>query len=166
VQRKQEGQGRVPRAGHALPRRHRIGPIAQRRPGRARSRATTTWAACPKHIELPARRAPARTLQGRGPRASAKPSASRSEHRLASALPGPGLAVRVLRRHHQGTPRGRCARPTDIVIEEIRSRRPSTPRSGRPSRCFLPVRSVGVMGDGRTYDNVCALRVGRHPGRA
>ena len=23
---------------------------------------------------------------------------------------------------------------------------------------LLPVRSVGVMGDGRTYDNVCALR--------
>ena len=23
---------------------------------------------------------------------------------------------------------------------------------------FLPVKSVGVMGDGRTYDNVCALR--------
>ena len=23
---------------------------------------------------------------------------------------------------------------------------------------LLPVRTVGVMGDGRTYDNVCALR--------
>jgi GMP synthase (glutamine-hydrolysing) len=50
-----------------------------------------------------------------------------------------------------------CARPMRSI--STRSARPvSTTRSGRPFAVLLPVQTVGVMGDGRTYEFVCALR--------
>ncbi len=72
-------------------------------------------------------------------------------------FPGPGLAVRVL-----GDIRNEyleILRKADtILLEEIKS-------SGWYEKLwqafcvFLPVRSVGVMGDERTYDYVIALRM-------
>jgi GMP synthase (glutamine-hydrolysing) len=44
-----------------------------------------------------------------------------------------------------------------IFIEELR-RAGWYPRVSQAFAVLLPVRSVGVMGDGRTYDNVVALR--------
>ena len=71
-------------------------------------------------------------------------------------FPGPGLGVRIL-----GEVRfdfAEILRHADaIFIEELK-------KSGWYSRVsqafavFLPVRSVGVMGDGRTYEHVVALR--------
>jgi GMP synthase (glutamine-hydrolysing) len=71
-------------------------------------------------------------------------------------FPGPGLAIRVL-----GTvteERLAVLREADaIFLEEIRA-------AGlyddiwQAFAVLLPVRSVGVMGDGRTYDSVIALR--------
>lgn len=71
-------------------------------------------------------------------------------------FPGPGLAVRVL-----GEVTGpRCARLREadaIILEEIR-------RAGlyrdlwQVFGVLLPVKSVGVMGDGRTYENALAVR--------
>ena len=47
-----------------------------------------------------------------------------------------------------------CARPTRSI--STKSARPaSTTRSGRPSPCCCRCKTVGVMGDGRTYDS-CA----------
>jgi len=71
-------------------------------------------------------------------------------------FPGPGLAVRVV---GEITPeRLACLRRADaIVVEEIR-------RAGlydalwQAFAVFLPVHSVGVMGDARTYENVIAVR--------
>lgn len=72
-------------------------------------------------------------------------------------FPGPGLAVRIL---GEVTPR-RCEilRNADsIVVEEMKT-------SGwyyktwQSFAVLLPVRSVGVMGDERTYDYTIALRV-------
>ncbi|MGH7540981.1 MAG: glutamine-hydrolyzing GMP synthase [Gemmatimonadota bacterium] len=71
-------------------------------------------------------------------------------------FPGPGLAIRVL---GEVTPdRLDVLREVDaIYLEEIRS-------AGlyddiwQAFAVLLPVRSVGVMGDARTYDNVVALR--------
>ncbi len=71
-------------------------------------------------------------------------------------FPGPGLAVRI---PGEVTPeRVRILQDADaIFIEELRE-------SGwydRTSQAFavlLPVKSVGVMGDGRTYESVLALR--------
>jgi GMP synthase (glutamine-hydrolysing) len=78
-------------------------------------------------------------------------------------FPGPGLGVRIL-----GEVKKEFAdllrRADAIFIEELRST--LDPISGKSwydltsqaFTVFLPVKSVGVMGDGRTYDYVVALR--------
>jgi GMP synthase (glutamine-hydrolysing) len=71
-------------------------------------------------------------------------------------FPGPGLAVRVLgevRREYLDLLRSADA----IFIEELR-RHDRYDRTSQAFAVFLPVRSVGVMGDGRRYDFVIALR--------
>jgi GMP synthase (glutamine-hydrolysing) len=78
-------------------------------------------------------------------------------------FPGPGLGVRILgevRREYADLLR----RADAIFIEELR--RTIDPETGKSwydltsqaFAVFLPVKSVGVMGDGRTYDYVTALR--------
>ena len=71
-------------------------------------------------------------------------------------FPGPGLGVRIL-----GEVRGEYAellrRADAIYIEELRSH-DLYDRVSQAFAVFLPVRSVGVMGDGRRYDYVIALR--------
>jgi GMP synthase (glutamine-hydrolysing) len=71
-------------------------------------------------------------------------------------FPGPGLAVRIL-----GEVRSEFAellrRADAIYIEELR-RHDLYDRVSQAFAVFLPVRSVGVMGDGRRYDYVIALR--------
>ena len=71
-------------------------------------------------------------------------------------FPGPGLAIRIpgpVDREKLDTLRKADA----VFIDEIR-------RAGlydaiwQAFAVLLPVRTVGVMGDARTYDNVCALR--------
>ena len=71
-------------------------------------------------------------------------------------FPGPGLAIRVL----GAVTREAVAvlqKADAIYLEEIRA-------AGlynaiwQAFAVLLPVKSVGVMGDGRTYDQVCALR--------
>ncbi|HYF60485.1 MAG TPA: glutamine-hydrolyzing GMP synthase, partial [Burkholderiaceae bacterium] len=90
-------------------------------------------------------------------------------------FPGPGLGVRILgevRREYADLLR----RADAIFIEELRQTR-ATERdaaaglvaadevgrswyelTSQAFAVFLPVRSVGVMGDGRTYEHVAALR--------
>ncbi|HUH00034.1 MAG TPA: glutamine-hydrolyzing GMP synthase [Gammaproteobacteria bacterium] len=71
-------------------------------------------------------------------------------------FPGPGLGVRIL-----GEVRKEFAdllrRADDIFITELR-RHDLYNRVDQAFAVFLPVRSVGVMGDGRRYDYVVALR--------
>jgi GMP synthase (glutamine-hydrolysing) len=71
-------------------------------------------------------------------------------------FPGPGLAVRVL---GEVTPqRLETLRAADaIVIEEIR-RAGLYRQIGQAFAVLTPVRSVGVMGDYRTYANLVAVR--------
>jgi GMP synthase (glutamine-hydrolysing) len=78
-------------------------------------------------------------------------------------FPGPGLGVRILGEVKK--PYADLLRRADaIFIEELRST--LDPHSGKSwydltsqaFAVFLPVKSVGVMGDGRTYDHVVALR--------
>ncbi|HEY8049940.1 MAG TPA: glutamine-hydrolyzing GMP synthase [Ramlibacter sp.] len=78
-------------------------------------------------------------------------------------FPGPGLGVRIL-----GEVKKEYAellrRADAIFIEELRNfTDPQTGKSwydltSQAFTVFLPVKSVGVMGDGRTYDYVVALR--------
>jgi GMP synthase (glutamine-hydrolysing) len=71
-------------------------------------------------------------------------------------FPGPGLGVRILgevRREYADLLR----RADAIFIDELRNSG-WYDRTSQAFAVFLPVKSVGVMGDGRTYDWVVALR--------
>ena len=71
-------------------------------------------------------------------------------------FPGPGLGVRILgevRKDYADLLR----RADHIFIEELR-RADLYDRTSQAFAVFLPVKSVGVMGDGRRYDYVIALR--------
>jgi len=71
-------------------------------------------------------------------------------------FPGPGLGVRILgevRKDYADLLRQADA----IFIEELR-RHDLYDKTSQAFAVFLPVRSVGVMGDGRRYDYVVALR--------
>ena len=71
-------------------------------------------------------------------------------------FPGPGLGVRIL-----GEVRPEYAdllrRADAIFIDELRAAG-WYEKTSQAFAVFLPVRSVGVMGDGRTYEYVVALR--------
>jgi len=71
-------------------------------------------------------------------------------------FPGPGLAVRM---PGEITPeRVRVLQEADaIFIEELRASG-DYDRTAQAFAVLLPVQSVGVMGDGRTYESVVALR--------
>ncbi|MDR2788643.1 MAG: glutamine-hydrolyzing GMP synthase [Candidatus Accumulibacter sp.] len=71
-------------------------------------------------------------------------------------FPGPGLGVRILgevKREYADLLRQADA----IFIDELRAAG-WYDRTSQAFAVFLPVKSVGVMGDGRTYDYVIALR--------
>lgn len=71
-------------------------------------------------------------------------------------FPGPGLGVRILgevRREYAELLR----RADAIFIEELRASG-WYEKTSQAFAVFLPVKAVGVMGDGRTYDYVVALR--------
>jgi GMP synthase (glutamine-hydrolysing) len=78
-------------------------------------------------------------------------------------FPGPGLGVRILGEVRQDFA-DLLRRADAIFIEELRSTiDPATGKSwyaltSQAFAVFLPVKSVGVMGDGRTYEYVVALR--------
>ncbi len=77
-------------------------------------------------------------------------------------FPGPGLGVRILgevKKEYADLLR----RADAIFIEELRAAKDEEGRSwydktSQAFSVFLPVKSVGVMGDGRTYEWVVALR--------
>ena len=71
-------------------------------------------------------------------------------------FPGPGLAIRVL---GEITPEAlNTLRHADsIFIEELRNSG-HYKTTGQAFCVLLPVKSVGVMGDGRTYEKVVAIR--------
>jgi GMP synthase (glutamine-hydrolysing) len=71
-------------------------------------------------------------------------------------FPGPGLGVRILGEVHKEYA-DILRRADAIYIEELR-RHDLYDRTSQAFAVFLPVRSVGVMGDGRRYDYVVALR--------
>ena len=71
-------------------------------------------------------------------------------------FPGPGLAIRVL--GEVSEEKLAVLRKADaIYLDEIR-RAGLYDKIWQAFAVLLPVRTVGVMGDARTYDHVCALR--------
>jgi GMP synthase (glutamine-hydrolysing) len=71
-------------------------------------------------------------------------------------FPGPGLGVRILGEIHKSHA-DLLRRADAIFIEELRTH-DLYDKVSQAFAVFLPVRSVGVMGDGRRYDYVIALR--------
>jgi GMP synthase (glutamine-hydrolysing) len=71
-------------------------------------------------------------------------------------FPGPGLAVRILGEVSQG----RCdiLRAADTIVIEEMKRADLYYKIWQSFAVLLPVRSVGVMGDERTYDYTIAIR--------
>ena len=144
----------VPRPGDDLPRRHREQP--GQGPVRRSSSRTTTSAACP------------RTSSSSSSSRSASCSRTRSA-RSASSSGSTGSSSPSTRSPGRGWPSGSWARSRaeslailreadEIVLEEVR-------RAGvyhqlwQAFAVLLPVRSVGVMGDQRTYQQVVVLRL-------
>ncbi|HEY4081516.1 MAG TPA: glutamine-hydrolyzing GMP synthase [Burkholderiaceae bacterium] len=78
-------------------------------------------------------------------------------------FPGPGLGVRILGEVKQSYA-DLLRRADAIFIEELRNTKDEATGktwyelTSQAFAVFLPVKSVGVMGDGRTYDYVVALR--------
>ena len=71
-------------------------------------------------------------------------------------FPGPGLAVRII----GGVTKERVEilqQADDIVVSEIK-KAGLYRKLWQSFAVLLPVKSVGVMGDGRTYEQVCAVR--------
>ena len=109
----------------------------------------------PERMKLKLRRAAARSVQGRGAqdrRGARLPPELVGRH----PFPGPGLGVRILgevKKEYADLLR----RADDIFISELRAQGLYDTVS-QAFAVFLPVKSVGVMGDARKYDYVVALR--------
>jgi GMP synthase (glutamine-hydrolysing) len=71
-------------------------------------------------------------------------------------FPGPGLAVRVL--GEVTAERLETVRAADKIVTDEIERAPLSPKPWQYFAVLTPVRSVGVMGDGRTYANLVAVR--------
>lgn len=71
-------------------------------------------------------------------------------------FPGPGLGVRILGEVTREA--ADCLRQADAIFLEELHGADLYDQIGQAFAVFLPVKSVGVMGDGRSYENVVALR--------
>ena len=71
-------------------------------------------------------------------------------------FPGPGLAVRVL--GEVTWDRLERLREADAILQEELRRADLMRATSQAFAVLLPVRTVGVMGDGRTYNEVIAIR--------
>ena len=71
-------------------------------------------------------------------------------------FPGPGLAIRVL--GEVTAERLAILRAADVIVQEEVRRAGLYERLWQAFAVLLPVRSVGVMGDERTYESACAIR--------
>lgn len=71
-------------------------------------------------------------------------------------FPGPGLAVRII--GEVTSERVALLQQADLKVQEEIAKYPQAHKLWQAFTVLLPVRTVGVMGDGRTYENVCVLR--------
>lgn len=71
-------------------------------------------------------------------------------------FPGPGLAIRVLGEISED--RLTILRQADVIVLEEMKRSGFYRKTWQSFAVLLPIQTVGVMGDGRTYEYVIALR--------
>ncbi len=72
-------------------------------------------------------------------------------------FPGPGLAVRIIGEIDRR--KVKILQEADAILEEEIKKEGLYSKLWQAFCVFLPVKSVGVMGDERTYENVIALRI-------
>lgn len=72
-------------------------------------------------------------------------------------FPGPGLAVRILGEVTEE--RVALLQKADLRVQEEMLKDPMYARIWQSFAVLLPIQTVGVMGDSRTYENVAALRI-------
>ncbi|HHT9153954.1 MAG TPA: glutamine-hydrolyzing GMP synthase, partial [Candidatus Hypogeohydataceae bacterium YC40] len=72
-------------------------------------------------------------------------------------FPGPGLAIRIIGEVTEE--RSRVLRQADEIVQEEIKKAGLYKEVAQAFAVLLPLGTVGVMGDGRTYENVIALRV-------
>jgi hypothetical protein len=72
-------------------------------------------------------------------------------------FPGPGLAIRVIGEVNKE--RLEILRAADVIVMEEMEKGHLLDRVWQSFAILLPVKTVGVMGDERSYENVIALRV-------
>jgi GMP synthase (glutamine-hydrolysing) len=72
-------------------------------------------------------------------------------------FPGPGLAIRVIGEVTEE--RLAVLRAADVIVQEEMRKLDSYRSLWQSFAILLPIQTVGVMGDKRTYENVVALRV-------
>jgi GMP synthase (glutamine-hydrolysing) len=71
-------------------------------------------------------------------------------------FPGPGLAIRVISDlTHE---RLEVLRKADVIVQQEVQKAGLMKELWQAFAVLLPVQSVGVMGDERTYENTCAVR--------
>ncbi len=72
-------------------------------------------------------------------------------------FPGPGLAIRIMGQ----VTRARLAtlRQADAIVQEEMLKADLYTKVWQSFAVLVPVKTVGVMGDERTYEDVCALRI-------
>mmetsp|Transcript_19792 Transcript_19792/g.30559 ORF Transcript_19792/g.30559 Transcript_19792/m.30559 type:complete len:539 (+) Transcript_19792:148-1764(+) len=71
-------------------------------------------------------------------------------------FPGPGLAIRIL--GEVTAERVKILQEADAIVIEELYKSDHYRKIGQAFVVLLPVKSVGVMGDGRTYENVATVR--------
>ncbi len=71
-------------------------------------------------------------------------------------FPGPGLAIRIIGDITEA--RLAVVRKADVIVQQEIKSAGLYSHLWQAFAVLLPVQSVGVMGDERTYENVCALR--------
>ena len=71
-------------------------------------------------------------------------------------FPGPGLAVRII--GEVTKERLNMLKEADWAIIDVAKKRGIYDKTWQIFGVFLPVKSVGVMGDARTYENTIAVR--------
>ncbi len=72
-------------------------------------------------------------------------------------FPGPGLAVRILGEVTEE--RVALLQKADLRVQEEMQKDPMYAKIWQSFAVLLPIQTVGVMGDCRTYENVAALRI-------